>query len=421
MKRLIITGCVFFALYPAYSQSDDNLSLDFYGALRADAYFDSYKGYDLGHDLFYLLPNYEPYQDVDINKQNSSNISALGSLFGAKVKGPQFMAAKSSGLLEFDFCGNLTTASSLLRLRQAYTRLTWDQGSLLIGQTFHPFVSQDHQPVVAGMNVGAPFHAYNFSPMIRYDVYLGGMTLGLSMVAENQFTTPAADFITYINSDNHAKRNGTIPELVATLDFNINESFYFGGGAEYKRIKPRVYVTNESGEVFKAGDFLASTALMGYMRVKSPVFSFLTKVYYGENMSHLLLPGGYGVASYDVATGKETYTCYKTLTAVVNVVYGNQFRFGLFGGYGLNLGTALPLCDQGDGQGQTYGLFTSLRDMMRVAPHLSYQYGKYKFMAELEMTLVSFGQGTFHLEDGLYSSAHTSTNQRLLFTVTHIF
>jgi hypothetical protein len=404
-----------------FCQSDDNISLDFYGYIRADAYRDTYKGYDLGQDIFYLLPNHTLFQGVDVNKQKSSNISAMASRLGVRIKGPDFMGAKLSGTMELDFCGNMKNVTSVFRIRHAYSSLTWKQSQLVFGQTWHPFCSSDHLPFVAGLNTGAPFHAFNFSPMIRYNFLLGNFILGFSLVSENQFVTSAAEPSAYLNSNNHAKRNGTLPEIVVTGDFNINGFLFLGAGAEYQRIKPRLTITNEAGVISSTNSFLASTALMGYLRIKSDAFSAMAKCYYGENLSHLLIPGGYGVASYDVASGIETYTCYKTFTAVFNALYGRDLQFGLFAGYGKNLGTGTPLNDFGNGTFKVYGLYTEVRDMMRFAPQIAYQYGKTRFVTELETTIASFGNGAIQAMNGLPVSAHTATNNRLLLTISHSF
>jgi hypothetical protein len=40
------------SMFCAKGQSDDNLTLDFYGFVRVDGYVDTYKGVDGGHDYF---------------------------------------------------------------------------------------------------------------------------------------------------------------------------------------------------------------------------------------------------------------------------------------------------------------------------------------------------------------------------------
>jgi hypothetical protein len=292
----------------------------------------------------------------------------------------------------------------------------------LIGQTWHPFCNLAHLPTVAGLNTGAPFHAFNRSPMIRYNSISKYFTLGLSAVAEMQYATPSADYTVYINTNNHAKRNGIIPEMVVTGDLHINNHFFAGIGASYKRIKPRMLVQNDAGETFKAEEFLASTALTGYVRYKTDNLSILAKGFFGENMSHLVMPGGYGVATYDAANGNQTYTCYNHYTVMLNVVYGKTFQVGFFTGFGKNLGTKEELHVFPDGKAKTYGSFVNIQDMMRFAPHVSYNYGKYRFVAEYERTMASFGQGPMNPVNGLYeTSAPTKTNNRLIATATYYF
>ena len=106
-----------------------------------------------------------------------------------------------------------------------------------------------------------------------------------------------------------------------------------------------------------ADEFLGSNAFMAYGRYKKDKLTLLLKGYIGDNMQHLTLPGGYGVASFDSTSGKETYTSYKTYTAAFNLVYGQKWQVGLFAGYGGNLGTNEALYNFG---GKAQGLWAIL-------------------------------------------------------------
>ena len=190
-------------MFCAKGQSDDNLTLDFYGFVRVDGYVDTYKGVDAGHDIFYLLPVYQVKNGAEYNKQLSSNISAMASRLGVKVTFPEVLKAKATGLLEFDFAGNLKNDPTLFRIRQAYSLLTWEKSSLLVGQTWHPFFGGSCLPTVAGLNTGAPFTCFNRSPMIRYNMKFGGLTLSASAVSQlqyNNFGIDAAEFSVTANS-----------------------------------------------------------------------------------------------------------------------------------------------------------------------------------------------------------------------------
>jgi hypothetical protein len=165
-----------------------------------------------------------------------------------------------------------------------------------------------------------------------------------------------------------------------------------------------------------AEEYLNSTAFMAYGRYKKDKLTILLKGYYGENMSFLTLPGGYGVATRDAATQKETYTSYKTYTSAINIVYGQKWQFGLFAGYGGNLGTKAPLCDA-----KTYGLFQTMQTMYRVAPHISFNLPKFRVIAEYERTSANYGTGAINLADGLYAKSHAVTDNRVIIVFTQYF
>ncbi|HBL74844.1 MAG TPA: hypothetical protein DD458_06385 [Prolixibacteraceae bacterium] len=405
-----------------YAQSDDNATLDFYGFVRIDAYTDTYKGVDAGHDVFYLLPLYaKPGGVEDFNEQRSSNITAIASRLGVKIKFPEVAGAKVTGLIEFDFAGNLKADPTLFRIRQAYSLLTWEKSSLLLGQTWHPFFGNSNVPVVAGLNTGAPFSCFNRSPMIRYNMKMGGLTVSASAVSEMQYTSPMMDQAdySYLLTSNHAMRNGVIPELVLSAEWTKN-SVTLGTGVASKRIKPRMMASGTNGNS-KADEFLSSTAFMAYGRYKKEKFTVIAKSFIGENMSHMVMPGGYGIATRNVATGEETYTSYTTWINSLSMVYGTKWQFGLFAGYGSNLGTKDALWDSGDGKAKTCGSFLNMQTMYRVAPHISLNLNKFKVIAEYEKTSANYGTGTINLADGLYNSTHRATNNRIIVMISHYF
>ncbi len=422
MKKNLLTLVAMLTIISVWAQSDDNVSLDFYGFVRVDAYTDSYKGVDAGHDVFYLLPLYaKPGGVEDFNEQRSSNITAIASRLGVKIKFPDVAGAKATGLLEFDFAGNLKADPTLFRIRQAYSLLSWEKSSLLLGQTWHPFFGNSNMPIVAGLNTGAPFSCFNRSPMIRYNMKMGGLTVSASMVSEMQYASPMIDQAdySYLLTPNHAMRNGVIPELVLSAEW-IKNAVTLGAGVESKRIKPRMMISGTSGNA-KADEFLNSTAFMAYARYKKEKFSILAKSFIGENMSHLVMPGGYGIATHNAATGAETYTSYTTWMNSLSIVCGTKWQLGLFAGYGSNLGTKDALWNPGDGKAKTYGSFLNMQTMYRVAPHISLNLNKFKVVAEYERTSADYGIGNINFADGLYSSTHRATNNRIILVMTHYF
>lgn len=422
MKKNLLLWVVMLATISVYAQSDDKSTLDFYGFVRVEAFADTYKGVDAAYDMFYLLPLYANSGGVeDFNKQTSSNITAVASRLGVKINFPDVAGAKASGLLEFDFAGNLKDDASLFRIRQAYSLLTWEKSSLLIGQTWHPFFGNSNVPVVAGLNTGAPFSCFNRSPMIRYNMKMGGLTLSASAVSEMQYTSAMIDMTdySYLFSKNQAKRNGIIPELVLSAEWT-KKAITLGAGGEYNRIKPRMMISGTDGNA-KAEEFLDSFAWMAYARYKKNKLMILTKSFIGDNMSHLVLPGGYGVATRNETTGAETYTNYTTFTNSFNIVYGEKWQLGFYAGYGKNLGTKDALWDSGSGKAKTYGSFLNMQTMYRIAPHISLNLNRFRVVAEYEKSSANYGIGSINLTDGLYSSTHRATNNRIIIVMSHYF
>lgn len=426
MKKLLFLFLIFCTLAAiAQEVKPKESTFEFYGFVRVDAYMDSYKGVDAGHDIFYLLPAYKLVNNVEVNNQASSNISAMASRLGVRINFPEVFKAKATGLLEFDFAGNLKADPTLFRIRQAYSLLSWEKSSLLVGQTWHPFSGNSCMPTVAGLNTGAPFSCFNRSPMIRYNMKFGGLTVSASAVSQMQYNSACIDaaelgFVTA----NQAKRNGVIPELVLSGELT-NKSVTLGAGVEYNRIKPRMMITGTASDNTKvsslANEFVNSAAFMGYGRYKKDKLTVLLKGFYGDNMSHLTLPGGYGVATFDALTGKETYTSYRTYTSLLNIVYGQKWQGGLFLGYGGNLGTSKALYNYGSGVAKTYGLFQSVQTMYRIAPHISLNLPKFRLIAEYEMTSANYGTGNIDLSNGLYSTTKQTVNNRIILVMTHYF
>jgi hypothetical protein len=425
MKKLLFS-ILFLCTISAFCQEvkPKETAVEFYGFVRLDAYMDTYKSVDAGHDMFYLLPKYSTVAGLEANKQRSSQITPVASRLGVKVNLPEIFKAKVTGLFEFDFAGNLKTDPTLFRILQANSVFTWQKSSLLLGQTWHPFFGGSCVPVVAGINTGAPFNCFNRSPMIRYNMIFKGLTVSISALSEIQYVSPMMednkDLVPSLLTPNHAKRNGVVPELVLSAEWTKN-TITLGAGAEYKVIKPRMIFTGTNAQLNSiSNEFLNSTAFMGYGRYKKNKLMVLAKGVYGDNMSHLTLPGGYGVATYDAASGKETYTSYRTFVSMMNIVYGQKYQIGLFVGYGKNLGTNDTL-NSFDGKAKTKGLFTDMQNMYRVAPHISLNLSKFKLIAEYENTVANYGIGAINLTNGLYDSTHKTANSRFIIAVSHFF
>lgn len=403
----------------AQNKTSKGFDFDFYGFIRNEFYLDTYKGADVIYDSFYLLPVYNG-QDAngeDLNEQTSANLAAVSSRFGFKVHGPEFMGAKTTAVIETDFAGITKSEPTLLRIRHAFLKLNWEESELLIGQYWHPFWGGGTYPRVGSFNPGAPFQAFNRSPMLRYDYHFGNLKLGAAAVYDNQFTSKALNTGSQVTG-NQANRNGVLPEGDLLIEY-ANDHWILGGGASVKRIKPRM-TTVGTGGTFVADEFLTSYASMAYLKYQTEKLNITAKGFYGQNMAHLTMAGGYAVASVDEQTGAETYTNYSSVTSLLNIVYGKKWQVGMFAGYGKNLGTADAVYSN-NGAPIVAGLYTSVMEMARGSVHGALNLGNVRFTAEVEVSSANYGVGDFDFSDGTYGDKHWATNTHCAVSMTYSF
>lgn len=421
LKRFIGAFCASLLLASAYAQqpSLNDFKLNLYGFVRTDYYLDTYKGNDVAHENFYLVPWYtgQDANGEDINEQTSANLTALASRLGVKIQGPELLGAKTTAVMEFDFGGITKTEPTLFRIRHANVAFNWEKSKLTVGQTWHPFFGGGVYPAVGAFNTGAPFQAFNRSPLVRYDYVLGQLTVGAAAVYENQYASKSLDSGSY-STANQASRNGVMPELTLTAEYK-SKGLTLGAGAEMKRIKPRMLTSGALG-TYKADEYLTSKAAMGYVKYQSDMLSVTAKTFYGQNMTHLCILGGYAVATKNESTGAETYTNFNTSSSLLNIVYGKKWQVGMFAAYLKNLGTTDAVYNNG-GAAITAGLLPAIQEAARGSVHVALNVNKLRFVAECEVTTADYGVGGLDFADGTYSDTHRATNKRMSLSMVYAF
>jgi len=386
----------------------------FYGFVRSDFYLDTYKGLNAFQDVFYLFPNYigVDANGKDINEQTTANLVSIVSRGGVNINGPEIFGAKTTGCIEVDFAGK--PEIFLVRLRKAYTLFSWTKTKLLVGQTWHPFFSGDAFPRIGALNTGTPFQPFNRSPQVRLDYRVGAFTLSATGLYQQQYVSSGP-----IGSSNTYKRDAVIPETVLSFEYN-RKALTLGAGIDFNRIKPRVSTTGADAKFYVTDECLNSTSLVGYGKYSPGKLMMLLKGYYGQNMAHLSMVGGYGVATFDPQTGKETYTNYSSYSTLFNITYGNKWRPGLLLGYLENLGSSDPLVNKG-GKADVWGCGTNILNMYRISPSISYSIPRFLLTAEYEMTTAAYGAGQFDYDNGLYADNHSVTNNGIRLIMTLFF
>uniref|UniRef100_UPI003217ACA4 hypothetical protein n=1 Tax=uncultured Draconibacterium sp. TaxID=1573823 RepID=UPI003217ACA4 len=411
-----------------FAQEDNNVtakksSIQFYGFIRSEYYYDSYKGVNAAQDNFYLFPLYKG-QDAngnDLNKQGIHGFTAMATRFGMNIKGPEILGAKTSANIETDFAGIVTAYPEVLRLRKAYVKLDWENSSLLVGQTWHPLWNGSGAffPQVGGLNTGSPYNPFNRSPQVDFDYRMSStLTLSLTALYEQQYASKGFYAVPNTNCSNLAKRNSGIPELVAGLYYNSN-GVSLGLAGQFNAIKP-IDVTEGANGKFQTNELNTSYAVMSYAGYKKDKWFFLVKEMVGQNLANMLMMGGYGVKTFDEATGGMTYTNYTTSSTLLNVVYGTKHQIGFFGGISKNFGTSDELYNF-DGEARTAGLVPTMKQVYRIAPYWAYNFKNLRFVAEYEIDSADYGTGTFDFSDGLYDDTLNATNHRILLMLTYNF
>jgi len=215
------------------------------------------------------------------------------------------------------------------------------------------------------------------------------------------------------------KRDAVIPETVLSFEYN-KKGWNLGAGIDFNRIKPRVSTTGTDTKIYVTDQCLNSTSLVGYGKYSNGKLMMLLKGYYGQNMAHLTMIGGYGVATYDPTTGRETYTNYSSYSTLFNITYGNKWKPGLLLGYLENLGSSSAVANKA-GKADVWGLGTNIMNMYRISPSISYSIPRFLLTAEYEKTTAAYGVGDFNFSNGLFAENHPVTNNGIRLIMTCFF
>lgn len=403
MKSLIFS--LFLLLNIPYIFSSEPTSpFRFYGFIRNDFYFNSRQNEEGIDGIFNFFP--KPVSlNSDGNDENAvpnAEMISVGTRLGMDYQGNEILGAKTSAKIEADFAG-VSSTYYLVRIRQAYAQLKWQRSSLLVGQAWHPLFG-NVMPTMVSFNAGVPFQPFNRSPQVRFS---GELTKNIQYITaaiyQMQYTSngPAGFSHTYM-------KNGLLPNLFAGLEYK-NKNLLSGIGLDYKRIKPdQLYISSLSANA--------------YLQYSKGLFQFKAKAVYGQNLSDLIMSGGYGKA-FDASSKTYYYTNFNSMTGWVNVVYGKKWQTGFFGGYTEILGTGADLW-QSNGKYTVYGRgFYSntqemVKNMIRLAPFISYNINGLSFGLEYNLTNAAFGKLQ---ANGLVNQPYQVNNHRIIGMMSYSF
>ncbi len=398
----------------AFAKGDKKTHFQFYGFIRNDFYYNSRQNEQSVDGVFNTHPKPIEMKDgKDVNATPQAQLISVCTRLGVDVTGINMLGAASSAKVEADFAG-FGSNFYVLRIRQAYAKLQWENAEILLGQTWHPMSSI--MPSVISLNTGAPFQPFNRSPQLRYTQKLGKqLYITAGAIYQMQYTSygpgsPAA--ASYLNSASASYlKNAILPNFFIGLE-QKNANWTNGVGFDIKTIKP---------DIAK----ITSTSASVYSQYSNNKLQAKAKVVWGQNVSDHTMLSGYG-ASKIGTDGKATeYTNFNIISSWVNVVYGTTWKVGIFGGISKNFGTDKNLVLNNDQDFLVYGRglynFDSqilLDCLYRVSPYVSYNLSKLSIGVEYNFTSASYGE---LLNNGKVTNPYTVNNHRILASVIYTF
>jgi hypothetical protein len=331
MKTKLLIGAFAIVSQIVAIAQNTSISVKPYGYVSYECIFDSRKSVDSRDGELYLYPVRKALdvEGKDINSRSYLQMLALQARFGFNITGPDIGTAKTSAQMEADFYGTGDSYVNMVRLRQAWFKLAWENSELILGQTSHPTIISDCSPTVLSFGSGVPYHSLNRSVQARFN-YKASSSVKLSIAALMGSTHVSV-------GPRDAQRRSGLPELQAQVQFGSAEKILFGLTGGYKFLS--VLDTTSLG--FKTTQRIGSYNTQAFFRYTAPIFTVKAQANYGTNLTNLSFIGGYGVKaeSQDPVTGEVEFTNITTFTSWLDLESKlPNINFGLFCGYSQNLG-----------------------------------------------------------------------------------
>lgn len=263
--------------------------------------------------------------------------------------------AKTFGFIEGDFLGDKDKDGNDLyfRLRHAFVRFNWEKTNLLLGQTLHPLFLSENSPSTVTNSCGAPYHALNRQPMIRFGYRMNNkLELITFLMSQNDFSDKGM----YKGVENSVR-----PELSLQLKYK-NNGFFAAFTAGYKSLKPALIDDKNNLQT----DELAQAAYVaGSVRKELQAVTVKAEAIYGGGMSNLVMLGGF--AEKNNNSKQVEYTPLQILALWTDIQSNHKvIQPGLFIGYTQNMGaseaaTSHPALTLGGNIGSMYTIAPRLR------------------------------------------------------------
>ena len=395
MIRKVLTGVLASMLtVGAWAQSNDSIStpkhaITLYGFARSEMYVNSRENYEAKGGLICLYPKPIELDDYGFDKNAKVNAAflAITSRIGLKYQYTQGDLTLGAHI-EGDFCGTATYID-IIRLRHAYASVSYKNHTLLVGQTWHPYYDGIF-PNVLTLNGGTPTGIINRSPQIRYE-----WNITPSWKLTTAFVTEGV--------------KGIRPEAVLGIS-GTTDGWKYGIMGEYRYQNIEHTFTSDKGSTTQNMP-LHSASGTAYTEYKKDLWQFNARVMGGQNLSHLIILGGYGLVSEDVEKLQATYANLNQLATYACASYGKKWKVNLFAGYLKTLGCD-EVCTSFTGTGAS-----NISDIIKTAASIEFNYKGLGVGLECEYTNAAYG----HWESKKITPDYRVDNIRGVLRVSYSF
>lgn len=412
---------VFSAIIAASTIAQDNpkFGIKFSGFVKTDIFWDSRQTVAAREGHFLLYPTNERLDadGNDINAKANFNMLSIQTRLRGTITGPDALGAKTSGVIEGAFFGQINSDINGFRLRHAFVKLRWEKTSLLVGQYWHPNFVTYCFPGTVSFNTGAPFIPFSRNPQIRITQKLGKFNLMFTVLSQIDFVSagPAPNDGTINLPSSRYLRNSALPALNLRFEYrNVNtddnKEFLIGASVNFKMLTPRL-VTDSN---YKTSTTVSSISETFYVKLKLPKVTFKLQGIYAQDPFNWLMIGGYAVESVDDATKDFlNYTPITTASGWLDIhSNGKKWQVGLLAGYAQNLGAGKDIT------GPTYQRGSNIAYLYRISPRFIYNSGKFRIAPEIEYTVAAYGTAQ---SDGIVKDTKEIGNLRFLLGVYFFF
>lgn len=430
-------------------ETKPNYGITFSGFVKNDFFYDSRQVVSIreGHFLLYPLGESLDADKRDINANPSLNFLSIQTRLTGKITGPDAFGAKTSGTIEADFFGNESAGLvdvNGFRLRHAIAKLNWEKTELLFGQYWHPMFIPGCFSGVISFNTGAPFQPFSRNPQMRFTYKMGNLNFMAAASMQRDFTN---------TSGSTGIRYSGMPDMHAQVYYNkkneeAKTEFLAGAGFGFKILKPTLYTEVITSSSYYSIDTTTMTAtyhptvskkyltdqtvsgMMATVYAKYSTEKFIVKLQgvYGQNVSDLLMMGGY-YAKEVIDTTRNTVSYIPTGTGAGWVEFqtrGEKVQFGLWFGYSTNLGASDSIVAIQSKIATAPARGATINSLYRVSPRVVFISGKFQFALETEYTTAGYATKN-DLEDyninakGQVTESKDFSNLRVLFSTIYTF